>query len=149
MSKKNKISLEFAGFSVLKRQLDMLGGDATKEAVNNALTASQQLIAEKTQAAMQPHRLTGKTAESIVDNSAYKPVWTGTTAEISVGFDISDGGLASIFLMYGTKLHGQPHIAPDRKLYDAVYGAATKREIQAIQRKEFEKVLEKVTQVNG
>ena len=52
MSKKNKISLEFAGFSVLKRQLDMLGGDATKEAVNNALMASQQLIAEKTQAAM-------------------------------------------------------------------------------------------------
>ena len=149
MSKKNKISLEFAGFSVLKRQLDMLGGDATKEAVNNALMASQQLIAEKTQAAMQPHRLTGKTAESIVDTSAYKPVWTGTTAEIAVGFDISDGGLASIFLMYGTKLHGQPHIAPDRKLYDAVYGTAVKKQIQAIQRKEFEKVLEKVTQVNG
>lgn len=51
--------------------------------------------------------------------------------------------------MYGTKLHGQPHIAPDRNLYNAVYGAATKREIQAIQRKEFEKVLEKVRNVEG
>ena len=145
---KNKISLDFAGFTVLKKQLDMLGGDATKQAVNSALTASQQLIAEKSSAAMQPHRKTGKTAGSIVEGASYKPVWTGTTAEIAVGFDISDGGLPSIFLMYGTKLHGQPHIAPDRNLYNAVYGSAVKKEIQAIQRKEFEKVLEKVKQVN-
>jgi len=146
---RNRISLDFAGFTVLKKQLDVLGGDFTKQAVNNALEASQQLIAEKTKAAMQPHKDTGDTAESIIDNqSAHKPVWMGNTAESSVGFSITGGGLPSIFLMHGTKLHGQPHIAPDRNLYNAVYGAAVRKEIQAIQRKEFEKVLEKVTQVN-
>lgn len=146
---KNRISLDFAGFTILKKQLDMLGGDYTKQAINNALEASQQLVAEKTKVAMQPHKDTGDTAESIIDNqSAHKPVWTGNTAEISVGFSITGGGLPSIFLMYGTKLHGQPHIAPDRQLYNAVYGAAVRKEIQAIQRKEFEKVLEKVAQVN-
>ena len=70
--------------------------------------------------------------------------WTGDTASVGVGFDISGGGLPSIFLMYGTKLHGQPHITPDRKLYDAVYGAKTRKEISKIQESAFQKVLERV-----
>ena len=145
---KNKISLSFDGYSVLKKQLDMLGGNATKTAINNALKASQDVVAERVGSAMQPHERTGKTEKSIIDNtSGYNVKWTGNTAEISVGFSISDGGMASIFLMYGTKLYGQPHIQPDRQLYNAVYGTAVKKQIAAIQRKEFEKVLQKVNHV--
>lgn len=145
---KNKISLSFDGYSVLKKQLDMLGGNATKTAINNALKASQDVVAERVDRAMNPHEKTGKTENAIIDNSSgYKVSWTGDTAEIAVGFSISDGGMASIFLMYGTKLYGQPHITPDRQLYNAVYGTAVKKEIANIQRKEFEKVLQKVNHV--
>lgn len=147
---RNKLSLDFPGFTVLQKQLAILGGDAMKEAVDNALRASQDVVAKNVTQAMTPHHRSGRTERGIITNASNKPpVWTGTVAEIPVGFSITEGGLASIFLMYGTKLHGQPHIAPDRNLYNAVYGAATKREIQNIQRKEFEKVLEKVRNVEG
>ena len=96
---------------------------------------------------MQPHDRTGKTKKSIVTNSPV--VWVGDTAEIGVGFSISGGGLPSIFLMYGTKLFGQPHIQPDKNLYNAVYGAKVRKEIQEIQEQAFNKVLERVVRNNG
>lgn len=140
---KNKISIDFPGYELLKKQLDELGGSATTRAVESALKASQQVVAEKVSAAMTPHTMTGRTSKSIVHNSSVE--WTGDTASVGVGFDISDGGLASIFLMYGTKLHGQPHIKPDRNLYNAVYGPQTRKEILQIQEQAFEKVLERLT----
>ena len=45
-----------------------------------------------------------------------------TKAYIKVGFNISKGGLASIFLMYGT-----PRMQPDKKLYNSIYGSSTKK----------------------
>lgn len=136
---KNKITVDFAGFDMMKKQLDQLGGDATKRAIDSALKASQQVVAEQVSAAISPHTFTGQTKKSIVTNDPVE--WTGDTASVGVGFDISGGGLPSIFLMYGTKVHGQPHIAPDRNLYNAVYGAATRKKILEIQEQAFNKVL--------
>lgn len=141
---KNKITVDFSGFDVLKKQLDAIGGDATKRAIESALKASQQVVAEQVNTAMIPHTRTGKTQRSIVRNTPVE--WTGDTAAIGIGFDISGGGLPSIFLMYGTKLHGQPHIEPDRNLYNAVYGAQTKKKIMEMQEQAFNKVLERVVQ---
>lgn len=141
---KNKITVDFSGFNLLKKQLDAIGGDATKRAIESALKASQQVVAEQVNTAMIPHTRTGKTQRSIVRNSPVE--WTGDTAAIGIGFDISGGGLPSIFLMYGTKLHGQPHIEPDRNLYNAVYGAQTKKKIMEMQEQAFNKVLERVVQ---
>lgn len=141
---KNKITVDFSGFDVLKKQLDAIGGDATKRAIESALKASQQVVAEQVNTAMIPHTRTGKTQRSIVRNSPVE--WTGDTAAIGIGFDISGGGLPSIFLMYGTKLHGQPHIEPDRNLFNAVYGAQTKKKIMEMQEQAFNKVLERVVQ---
>lgn len=139
---KNKISIDFKGYDVIKKQLDQLGGDATKRAVDEALRASQQIVADKVSAAITPHTFTGKTKRSIVTDAQVE--WTGDTAAVGVGFDIRGGGLASIFLMYGTTLHGQPHITPDRNLYDAVYGNNTRKEIQKVQELAFDKVLQEV-----
>ena len=139
---KNKITLDFAGFETIKKQLDQLGGDATKRAIDEALKASQQIVAQKVSAAMAPHNFTGKTTKSIVYDDPVE--WTGDTAAVGVGFNIRGGGLPSIFLMYGTKLHGQPHITPDRNLYEAVYGANTRKEIQRVQEAAFDKVLNEV-----
>ena len=143
---KTKLSIDFEGYSILKRQLDELGGKATERAVDSALKASQQLIARQVSAAMTPHNGTGNLKKQIVTTNPVE--WTGDTASIGVGFNIrgENGleGLPSIFLMYGTKLHGQPHIKPDRELYNAVYGAKTKKEIKKIQEEVFNKVIERV-----
>lgn len=139
---RNKITVDFDGFDLMKKQLDQIGGDATKRAIESALKASQQVVAQQVSAAITPHTMTGDTKKSIVKNNPVE--WTGDTAAVGVGFDITGGGLPSIFLMYGTKVHGQPHITPDRALYNAVYGAKTRKEILKIQEQAFEKVLERV-----
>lgn len=139
---KNKITIDFNGYDVIKKQLDALGGNATQRAIESALKASQQVVAEQVTAAISPHTETGETKRSIVTNSPVE--WTGDAAQIAVGFDINGGGLPSIFLMYGTKLHGQPHIEPDRNLYNAVYGAQTRIKIMEIQEQAFNKVLERL-----
>jgi hypothetical protein len=87
--------------------------------------------------------MTGRTKKSIVIDAPVE--WTGDQAAVGVGFNIVGGGLPSIFLMYGTKLHGQPHIKPDRNLYNAVYGPQTRKEIMQIQEQAFEKVLGRLT----
>ena len=142
MGRKNKLEIDFTGFDVLKKQLDEIGGNATERAVESALKASQNLVAKNVSAAMSSHDRTGDVSDSIINS---KPVeWTGDTAAVAVGFDILNGGLPSIFLMYGTQLYGQPHVKPDRNLYNAVYGTAIKKQVRKIQREAFEKVLERV-----
>lgn len=141
MGRKNKMTIEFSGYDRLKKQLDQIGGNATRRAVEGSLKASQQLVAKQAAAAMTPHKETGKTEKSIVKNNPV--VWTGDTAAIDVGFDIADGGLSSIFLMYGTKVHGQPHVVPDKNLYDAVYGSKTRNQVKKIQEQTFQKVIKR------
>ena len=72
------------------------------------------------------------TEESIVNDK--KVEWTGEVAEVKVGFSIRDGGLASIFLMYGT-----PTIEPDMELYNSIYGSQTKSKVRKKQKEVFEK----------
>lgn len=144
---KNKISIDFSALDGIKKQLDALGGNATKQAVDAALQESQKLIADQVSAAMSAHDFTGKTKKSIVIGEPVE--WTADTASVAVGFDITDGGLPSIFLMYGTKLHGQPHIKPDRNLYNAVYGPQTRKKILEIQKKAFNDTLQGVMNENS
>jgi hypothetical protein len=140
---KNKMSIQFDGLEVYRKQLEQLGGgQAVKRAFDEALEESQKLIAEKVTAAMSPHNNTGKVKRSIITHDP--PEWTGDTGAVNVGFDIMGGGLPSIFLMYGTQLYGQPHIQPDRNLYNAVYGATVRKQIREIQEKAFSRVLNEV-----
>jgi hypothetical protein len=46
--------------------------------------------------------------------------------------------------MYGTKVHGQPHVKPDKNLYNAIYGNATKKRIQEIQANAFYSMIDEV-----
>ncbi|MFR3520381.1 MAG: hypothetical protein ACLTT4_18380, partial [Coprobacillus cateniformis] len=54
--------------------------------------------------------------------------WEGFVATVDVGFRIREGGLPSIFLMYGT-----PKMKKDTKLYNAIRGAKTKKYIYELQ----------------
>lgn len=140
---RNKLSVDFTGVDRYIERLQELGGESTRRAIEGALKASQAYVANSAAQAMKPHDKTGAVSRSIVRNAPVE--WTGdTVAAIPVGFKISDGGLPSIFLMYGTKVHGQPHITPDRALYNAVYGAKVKRKVRELQRAAFDKVIERV-----
>lgn len=139
---KNKLSLDFPMFDHLKQQLEKAGGNALKTAVDKALTESARFTDKELEKAIAPHRKTGRTEKSLEGES--RTEWSGTTASIDVGFDISDGGLPSIFLMYGTKVHGQPHVAPDRKLYNALYGSRVTNQIKKIQEDAFRSITEQV-----
>jgi hypothetical protein len=140
MARKNKLTIDFDGFDILQKRLTELGGDA-KQAAENALVESHKIVTQKVTAAMVKHRESGDTADAIISAPVVK--WTGDTAAVDVGFDIVGGGLPSIFLMYGTQLYGQPHITPDRNLYNAVYGAQTRKEIRAVQEAEYSNAIER------
>lgn len=144
MARKNRLTIDFEGFDILQKQLTEMGGDA-KQAAEKALIESHKIVTQKVTAAMVKHRESGGTADAIIKAPSVE--WTGDTASVDVGFDITGGGLASIFLMYGTQLHGQPHITPDRNLYNAVYGSQTRKEILAVQESEYRKMIERV--MNG
>ena len=144
-----KQNVDFAELDAYIRELEAIGGDAMERAFEGALNASQQVVKEAVTSAMQPHQATGATAGTVISSAPVE--WTGGTAKIPVGFDIGetdrhqkDDRLASVFLMYGTKVYGQPHEAPDRKLYNAVYGAATRRRIRQLQEEAFSKVLRRL-----
>ena len=144
---RNRMTIQFDGLDIYRRKLDQLGGgQAVKQAFDEALEDTQKLIADKVSAAMSAHNDTGKVKQSIITNDPVE--WSADVASVNVGFDIVKGGsydgLPSIFLMYGTQLYGQPHIKPDRNLYNAVYGAAVRRQAKQIQEEAFVRVLQRV-----
>ena len=148
MASKNKLSLNFPGLEDYARKLEKYGGKL-KEVAEEALKKSAEYVTENLEKDIKTHRRTGKTEKSLIKNA--KVEWQGTKASIDVGFDIANGGLASIFLMNGTKPHGprgtkggHPGTQQDKKLYNDVYGSKTKKEVQEIQEKVFADVLNKI-----
>ena len=132
---RNKLSIDFKNFEEYAEKLDKLGGDL-RGAVEQALRESAELITQQINADMPKHRRTGRTQRSILNDSVE---WNGSIAEIKVGFDISNGGFPSIFLMYGT-----PRMAKDQKLYNDVYGVATQRRVKEIQEKIFANAIKQI-----
>lgn len=137
---KNKLRLEFKGFEEYAARLDELGGDL-KATTEKALKESHALVTPKIKAAMTKHNRTGGTSRAILDKSPV--VWDGSVASIDVGFDIQGGGMASIYLMHGTKLRGTPRTKPDIELYNAIYGNKTRKEIKELQQEIFSAAIKK------
>lgn len=145
MAKKNKLSIDFTAFAAQAEKLEKAGGSIDK-AVDEMLEKSKDLVNEQLHAVMaRKHggHNPSPTAESIRDRA--KVEWDGLKASVDVGFDIANGGLPSIFLMYGTPRHAPNHpgITADKDLYNAVYGASTKRRIQELQEKIFSEAIKK------
>lgn len=132
-----KLSIDFKGIEDYFKKLESIGEKHAKSAVENALKASSDYVMPNVKKAMPPHERTGKTESSIIKDNQVS--WVGNVASIDIGFRIREGGLASIFLMYGT-----PHMEPDKKLYNAIYGTYTAKKVKEIQKKEFEKMIERV-----
>lgn len=130
-----KLKLNFTAWKELGENLEKLGGDL-KAATEEALIESHKAITPGISQAFGKHNESGTTMGALRKNS--KVEWEGLTASIPIGFNISAGGLASIFLMYGT-----PRMTPDRKTYNAIYGAKVKKQINEIQLDVFGKAIER------
>lgn len=115
-----RMKLEVQGLDGIMKRLNNANADV-KQAVNRALTETHRIVTEKADTAIQQHRLTGQTERSLRRNAVIE--WQGNVAEVKVGFDIAHGGLASVFLMYGT-----PRKKKDQKLYNAFFGKSTQQE---------------------
>lgn len=136
-----KFGIEFSGFSEVVNRLNKLQADVPA-VTEKALKATHAHVTPQLHELMKAHEQTGNTEKSIVDTANVE--WTGTVAKVEVGFDISNGGLPSIFLMYGTPRHMGANqygdhgksvggTKADAKLKAAVFGSSTKKEIMKIQ----------------
>lgn len=111
---KNLLKLDVSGFEEYIQKLEKLEADI-KPIVSDALNQAGETITDDTFDAVSDSNLprggeysTGKTRESIIKNPRIK--WSGTTAEIGVGFDFNKPG-AGGYLITGT-----PRMAPDKAL---------------------------------
>lgn len=127
-----RMTLDFDGLEQMARRLQKAGG-RLDVAAERALRDTHAVVTERVDRAMAASRynvrpgITGATAGSVHRDPTVE--WSGDAASVPVGWSISGGGLASVFLMYGT-----PSIAPDRTLYDAVFGGGTRRKAAEAQR---------------
>ena len=150
-----KWGVNFKGFSELSERYMKLGGEL-KDVAGDCLAFIPEKVNPDLSKAIRKHQRTGKTARSLVEGQT--PTWAGDIATIKVGFKISDGGLPSIFLMYGTARHTpvnqygtprkpgakeNPGIKQDKKLYNAIYGSTTQKEIAAEQEKIYKTAIDK------
>lgn len=143
---RNKISLSFKGFEELAEKLDKAGGDL-KKVTEKALIASKKIVEQNLdEVVIKPNfpseekpgqYSTGDTRDSIDRDETVE--WNGTTGSIHVGFDFKISGMTTIFLMYGT-----PRMNKSQKIYNAVYGAKTKKQVAEIQKEIFESEIKKI-----
>lgn len=143
MSKKTYI--EFDGFEETIARLNKLNGNV-KEITEKALKKTHEIVTKKAQEAIISHNETHQTEKSLRKEAEIE--WEGTIASVKTGFAISKGGLASIFLMYGTQSHAVSNqygrnlgvaeeTKKDTNMYNAFYGSATRKKIAEAQKEIF------------
>lgn len=143
---KTKFDLNFDGFLDLAADLDNLGNDYLKKAVDNAFTASKDYINNAVDEAMEksPYNFKrgqgysrGKAGMSLAVVRDMPLEWQGNTVKAYIGVNSRDA-LEVLFLIYGT-----PHIAADTNLRNAIkVKGKYKKEVSKIQLNEFTKVIE-------
>lgn len=131
-----RMKMEIEGLNEYLNKIQLLGGNV-RETTETALRETHAIVTQKIETAMQAGNLpakgkysTGETLKHLRRNAAVE--WHGDVAEVPVGFDIKQGGLVSIFLMYGT-----PRMSPAKGLKEAVFGARTRKEIVEAQENVF------------
>lgn len=139
----NNFELKFDEFLELAERIDRFSREALKEAVENSLVKTHEYVTAEIDKAVASSKFKfdrpgrGRTKASIIREATV--IWSGTKAQINMGFDLKNGGQPVVYLMYGT-----PHIEGETKLKNAATGKGKhKKKIQAIQAAEFDKVVER------
>lgn len=128
--------LAFAGWQETMEKLDKLSHHGVLEGTKKALIETHKTVTPFVRTSMIPHNRTGRTSDSIIDNPQIEVV--GTLVSIPVGFDIENGGLPSIWLMYGS-----PKQKPDVKVYRAIFGHTVSSQVAHVQHKAIKETIEK------
>lgn len=132
---KNRKVLTLYGFDELIKQIEEAEG-AVDKAAESAVAASSQIVRAELKDFMAntPRNKTGRTVKSLrpvqVENYRGK-------IESKVGFDISKGGIASVFWE-----HGSPRREPQTKFISKAFG--NKKRIEQAQKEVLEKVLSRI-----
>lgn len=134
-----KMSITFDGFDKLAEAIDRVGGDLHK-AADEALTETSEIVSENLTTAAAMYNGRGKGLKGYSTGAMYRAIrrdadveWSGSVAEVGVGFTTNGGSttagfMHSIFVMYGT-----PRMAKDPKIYAAIKGTRTRKEIEKAQ----------------
>ena len=122
-----RIKVDFDGFDRAIEEFERRE-KTIKPAIDKALNETFRTITPGAKSAISPHHLSGDTEGSLRTSPEIK--WGGSVAELKVGFNISKGGLPSVFLMYGT-----PKMRPDMKLWSAFFGSGTLKRVREAQEK--------------
>lgn len=148
--------VNITGFDEVIGRYNKLLGDGLKPIINKCLEVAPKEINPKIEKDMQKHMKpqgggTGETLRSM--DRKNEITWVGTEATIPVGFHITNGGLASVFLMYGTARHypndgrksgdSRYHSKPDDELREDIMGPATEKKIAEKQGEIFSKEIKK------
>lgn len=147
-----KWRIRFSGMMELSEKIDKLEG-SLNNVVESALKASFYEVTPGIKKAIAPHRQTGETENSLVKTPNID--WTGKyLASMEIGFDIENGGLPSIFLMYGTPRHMAANqygeikeikgVDQDMNLLRSVHGSAVRKRVEKLQKEVFQKHLQRV-----
>lgn len=152
---RKRFGIEFKGFEEVMENYQKLGGDL-KQIAAECLNIVPEMVNPNLEKDMTKHNDTHETTNSIEKRASVE--WTGDVGAVPVGFNLKNGGMPSIFLMYGTARHtpknqfGGPKKAnakanggmnADRKLYNDIYGAAIKRKIGEKQQEILTKAINK------
>lgn len=146
---RNRLTVSFKGFEEMFEKLDKAGANVEKT-TEEALKESFDIVTPGIKGAIAPHstKYSGATEKSLTESPEVE--WEGSTAKVPVGFNIREGGLPSVFLMYGTPRHAvgnqyargrgaHPGMAVDQKVYDSIYGRSVKNKVRKAQKQVFEK----------
>ena len=129
------VKFQKVGFEDLFKTINNLGLNI-HDAAEEALTKSHELVTKQVKQEMARYKEnTGAMKDSFLDNSIV--TWFGENAQIKAGFNQKQSQHATYMMITGT-----PYREPDRKLYNAIYGAATKKAIKEIQEQALMKVIE-------
>ena len=105
-----KAKIDFYGSSELLKRLEAAGANV-EDCIVEALQKSVEKPKEEMLQYIRQHKLTGQTEDSFTTEIKHD----GNKVYLKVGFDIKKGGIAAIFLNYGT-----PKIAPSWFIDNAI-----------------------------
>ena len=117
-----------------------MGGDLQK-ACDTALKSTHEYITPQLSSGIARHDLSGQTAGSL--ERAPHVVWeTPLKAKVSIGFNLKEGGVPSIFLMWGTPKRKASKMPVDTAFKNSAFGPKVKREVARLQREALEAAVE-------
>lgn len=135
MGRRSKFSFNFDEMLALAERIEKAGG-SLQEACDKALTQTSDYITRGLQQGIKQHVRSGETQGSLRQSPSVR--WESElVAFVDIGFDLDNGGIPSIFLMWGT-----PKMAADAKLKNAAFGGKVKKDVARIQQEALQKFLD-------